>query len=86
MWRFMIEPALLFLSPFAFYAASLMLRRTPPFTGDAWSRGTVSWLTLAGLVVAISGMILVGVYAERHSGAYVPAHIENGKLVPGKLD
>jgi hypothetical protein len=86
MWRFMIEPVLLFLSPFAFYAASLMLRRTPPFASEPWSRGTLSWLTLAGLLIAIGGMIFFGVYAERHSGAYVPAHIENGKLVPGKLE
>jgi MFS family permease len=86
MWRFLLEPALLFLSPFAFYAATLLLRRTPPFAGYYWSRGTLSWLTLVGLAVAVAGMLLFGIFAERHGGAYVPAHIENGKLVPGRLE
>lgn len=86
MWRVLLEPALLFLSPFALYAATFLLRRTPPFAGYYWSRGTLSWLSLAGMAVAVAGMFLFGILAERHSGAYVPAHIENGKLVPGRLE
>jgi hypothetical protein len=30
-------------------------------------------------------MIAFGIFAPRHAGAYVPAHIENGKLVPGRM-
>lgn len=86
MWRVVLEPALLFLSPFVLYAAALLAFRTPPFAAYYWSRGTLSWLTLAGLCVAVVGMLLLGVFAERHSGAYVPAHIENGRLVPGRLE
>jgi Family of unknown function (DUF6111) len=86
MWRVAIEPALLFLSPFIVYIAVQFLRRNSPFATDSWSRATVSTLTLLGLGVAILGVFLFGVSAERHSGAYVPAHIEDGKLVPGKME
>ncbi|SFK11239.1 DUF6111 family protein [Methylocapsa palsarum] len=85
MWRVLLEPALLFGSPFAAYAVYLALRRTYPFALDHWTRGAVSTLTLAGLIIAATGMLAFGIFAERHQGAYAPAHIENGTLVPGRL-
>jgi len=86
MWRAMLEPALFFLAPFLAYAALLVLRRNAVFIGDSWGRGTVSLLTLAGLAAAVAWMVYFGFKAERHSGAYVPAHIEDGKLVPGRME
>lgn len=86
MWRVIWKPLLLFLLPFIGYAALLVLRRTPPFASRNWSRGTVSRLTLAGLFAAIVGVFLFGVFAERHYGAYVPAHIEDGAVVPGHME
>lgn len=85
MWRVIWRPALLFLLPFLAYAVLLVMRRTTPFASRNWSQGTVSTLTLAGLLIAVVGMLLFGVFAERHLGAYVPAHIENGTLVPGRM-
>lgn len=85
MWRAILEPALLFASPFAAYAIYLALRRTTPFAGRHWTQGAVSSLTLAGLAIAVTGMLAFGIFAERHQGAYAPAHIEDGKLVPGRL-
>ena len=86
MWRILWEPALLFLSPFLAYAGVLVLRRVPPFSRSHWQRQTVSLLTLLGLAAAIAFMIAYGLLAERHKGAYVPAHIENGRLVPGHME
>jgi hypothetical protein len=42
-------------------------------------------LTLLGLVIAVIGMFAFGIFADRHLGAYVPAHIENGVVVPGRM-
>ena len=84
MWRAILEPALLFASPFAAYTIYLILRQSP-FEMEHWTKGAVSTLTLAGLVIAVTGMIAFGIFAPRHEGAYVPAHIENGKLVPGRM-
>ena len=86
MWRVLWEPALLFLSPFILYAAVLALRRSTPFASRNWTQGTVSILTLVGLSIAVAFMFAFGIFAERHAGAYVPAHIENGKLIPGRME
>jgi hypothetical protein len=85
MWR-AIESLLLFLSPFVLYAVLLLLRRNRPFAEYYWRVQTISSLALAGLAVAVAGLFLFGLTAERHGGAYVPAHIENGKLVPGRME
>ena len=41
------------------------------------------WLVLAGLIIAITSFIITGLTAERSTGAYVPTHLEDGRLVPG---
>ena len=63
----------------------LFLRRTAPFARRNWGRSTLSTLTLLGLAVAVIGMLAFGVFADRHLGPYVPAHIENGVVVPGRI-
>ncbi len=85
MLRVIAEPLLLFLSPFFAYAVFLYLRDHYPFAFVHWPRRTVSSLTLAGLGLALLGVFLLGVFSERHQGAYIPAHIENGRLVPGRM-
>lgn len=85
MWRAILEPALLFASPFAAYVVYLALRQTYPFKVEHWTKTAVSTLTLAGLAAAVFGMLAFGLFVPRHQGAYVPAHIEQGKLVPGRL-
>lgn len=85
MWRAVIEIALLFGTPFAAYVVFHLLQRRWPFVGELWSPGIVSILTIAGLVVAIAGMVAVAIYFPREQGAYVPAHIENGRLAPGRF-
>ncbi len=85
MWRVVLRPALLFLAPFLLYVAWLALSRTTPFARQHWGRTVVSNLTLLGLAVAVIGMLAFGIFADRRFGAYQPAHIENGVLVPGHI-
>ncbi len=85
MWRAILEPALLFALPFLAYAVYLVARRNYPFALEHWSKSAVSTLTLAGLFAALGGMLAFGIFAPRHEGAYVPAHIEGGKIVPGRI-
>ncbi len=86
MLRAILEPALLFLSPFVAYAVYLYLRNHYPFAVDHWTRSAVSSLALAGLAIAVAGLFLLGFFSERHRGAYVPAHIEDGRLIPGHIE
>ena len=85
MWRAILEPSLLFASPFLAYAVYLVLRRNYPFALEHWPTSAVSTLTLAGLVLAVGGMLAFAIFAPRHEGAYTPAHIEGGKIVPGRI-
>ncbi len=85
MWRVIIQPALLFVTPFVAYALFLLASRRWPFVAEQWTRGVVSWLAIAGLLASVLGMIVFGVLYPRSQGAYVPAHIENGRLAPGRF-
>jgi hypothetical protein len=82
MWRAYIETALLFALPFFLYAVFHLLLLRWPFVASLWTRGRVSSLAIAGLVLAVIGILTLGL-EPREKGAYVPAHIENGRLMPG---
>jgi len=86
MGRTVLEPLVLFLSPFAVYAVYLALRARYPLEVEHWTRGRVSVMTLIGLAAAVLGLIAVNAFAPRGRGVYVPAHVENGALVPGRFE
>jgi hypothetical protein len=86
MGRAVFEPLALFVSPFAIYAVYLILRARYPLEVEHWTTGRVSLLTLAGLAAAVLGLLLLNLLAPRGQGVYVPAHEENGVLVPGRIE
>ena len=86
MGRTVLEPLALFLSPFAVYAVYLALRLRYPLEVEHWTRGRVSILTLTGLAAALLGLVAVNALAPRGRGVYIPAHVENGVLVPGRIE
>lgn len=85
MWRPVAETALLFLIPFVAYVLFHLLQMRWPFVAELWHGRIVSLLTIAGLVIAIVGMVTLGV-TGLHQGAYVPAHVEGGRLQPGRFE
>ena len=85
MGRNVLEPLALFLSPFAVYALYLALRARYPLEVEHWTRGRVSIMTLIGLAAAVLGLVAINAFAPRGRGVYVPAHVENGVLVPGRI-
>ena len=85
MIRVIVEAIALFLVPFAAFAVFLLLRRRNPASVDAWTAGTAANLALAGLALAALMIFVFGVFEERPKGAYVPAHVENGRVVPGRF-
>ena len=85
MIRALSEPLAFFLVPFALYVGFLLLQLLDPFAIDNWTRRVVVPLTLAGLLLAVGSLVLVGLLAPRHVGGYVPAHEENGRIVPGRM-
>jgi Family of unknown function (DUF6111) len=86
MGRAVLEPLALFLTPFVIYAVYLSLRARYPLKVDHWTTGRLSILTLAGLAAAVLGLAALDLLAPRGHGVYVPAHEENGVLVPGRIE
>ena len=84
----MIRPVLtevgIFLIPFAVYIVFLIATRSGLLVPASWPLHLVAKLTVATLLLVIASLVLLAEFsgAPPHS-TYVPAHIENGRLVPG---
>lgn len=85
----MIRPILtemaLFLAPFAAYAVFLWATRAGVLHPDAWSIRTLAWLTISALALMIGSFVVFAQFSGTGS-TYVPAHMENGKFVPGRME
>jgi hypothetical protein len=75
----------LFLLPFALFFVFLVVSRREAFAPEHW-RGARGWLAIAGVGLAITGLVVETLWLERHDGVYRPAHMENGQLVPGGFE
>lgn len=84
MLRNLLEEILLFFLPFAVFATWLIATRRNPFDVDHWS-GRKFILAVIGITLAIGSILYAFQFADRHTGAYEPAHMENGQLVPGRF-
>jgi hypothetical protein len=84
----MIRPVLtevaLFLAPFAAYAVFLWATRAGVLDPKAWPRSHLAWLTISALVLLLGSFFVLAQFRHSPPGStYVPAHVENGKFVPG---
>jgi len=86
MWRPIAESLGLFLLPFLLFAVYLALRLRWPLAIEHWTRSRVATLMIAGLVAALAGLVGASLFAPRGQGTYVPAHVEGGVLVPGRIE
>jgi len=85
----MIRPLLtevaLFLVPFIAYAVFLWATRAGVLHPDSWPFHRIAWLTAAALVLVIGSFVVLAQFSGAPPGStYVPAHVEDGKLVPGR--
>jgi hypothetical protein len=84
----MIRPVatelLLFVTPFVLYAVFLWATRAGVLHPPSWSWATLGWLTIAALALVAGSFIVMAQFGGAPPGStYVPAHIENGRFVPG---
>jgi uncharacterized protein DUF6111 len=74
----------LFLTPFVLYAVFLLATRAGVLALSAWTMPRLAALVIVSLVLVIGSFLLLAQFTGAPPGAtYVPAHIENGRLVPG---
>ncbi len=84
----MIRPVIteigIFLIPFAVYALFLFATRSGVLTLSSWPTPLVLRLTLAAGVLTIVSLVMLADFSGAPpDSTYVPAHVENGRLVRG---
>lgn len=84
MTRFIFIELLLFLTPSLLFIVFLLVKKRDPRHRVHWN-GKGLRLFLVGLVLAGLSFVYEGMVSERQQGVYVPAHTENGVLVPGRF-
>jgi hypothetical protein len=85
----MIRPALteigLFLTPFALYALFLIATDAGVLQGKSWTPRRLATLAAVALVLMIGSFVVLAKFrGAPPDSTYVPAHMEDGKLVPGQ--
>jgi hypothetical protein len=84
----MIRPVLteigIFLIPFAVYAVFLIATRSGLLVQSSWPLHLLAKLVLGSLLLVVVSFILLAHFSgAAPNSTYVPAHVENGRLVPG---
>jgi hypothetical protein len=84
----MIRPILtelaIFLIPFAAYAIFLLATRSGVLVSSSWPAHLVAKLVLGSLLLVVISFIFLAEFSGAPpDSTYVPAHLENGRLVPG---
>jgi hypothetical protein len=74
----------LFVAPFVAYGLFLWATREGILHPEKWSFGVLAGLSLVAVVLTAVGFVFIAQRsgAPAHS-TYVPAHLENGQLIPG---
>jgi hypothetical protein len=85
----MIRPVftelLLFLTPFALYAVFLWATKNNVLHPEHWPISRIISLAIVAFLLVLGSFLYFANYAGAPPGAdYEPAHMENGKFVPGR--
>jgi Family of unknown function (DUF6111) len=84
MIRTVLSEVGIFLIPFAIYAAFLIASRSGVTLPASWPLHMLMKLTLGAMLLVIASFVLLAQYTgSPPDSTYVPAHVENGRLVPG---
>lgn len=84
----MIRPALteigIFLIPFAAYALFLLVTRSGLLIPASWPIHLLARLLLGSLLLVIASFVLLADFSGAPPNSiYIPAHLVDGRLVPG---
>jgi hypothetical protein len=84
----MIRPVLtevgIFLIPFVVYAVFLIATRSGVLAQSSWPVHLLAKLVLGSLLLVVISFVLLAHFSGASpNSTYVPAHVENGRLVRG---
>lgn len=75
----------LFAAPFVLYAVFLWATKEGVLDTESWPLSRLAWLGIAALALVVGSFVYFANFTGAPPGStYVPAHIENGKFVPGQ--
>lgn len=85
----MIRPVatelLLFATPFLLYAVFLWATRAGVMDVESWPLHRLASLAIVALMLVLGSFIYFSHYSGSKPGStYIPAHIEDGKFIPGQ--
>jgi hypothetical protein len=84
----MIRPVatelLLFVVPFALYAVFLWATKAGVMDPESWPVSRIISLVIAALLLVLGSFLYFAHFTGSKPGSvYIPAHLEDGKFVPG---
>ena len=86
MIRPVLSELLLFVLPFVLYAVFLWATRAGVMDPESWPMSRLVTLAIVAFALVIGSFIYFANYTGAPPGSrYVPAHIEDGKFVPGQV-
>lgn len=87
MVRVVLLNLILFLLPFAIYAAVVLLTRPGANKDNVWRDAPIFALIAAGIGLIVSVMVFFVSFGDgAKDGTYRPAEYRDGKLVPGRIE
>ncbi len=86
----MIRPVMsefaIFLAPFVAYALYLFVTKSGVLARSSWPPKVLVSLAIVSLVSMIGSFVILAHFSgSPPRSAYEPAHLEDGKLVPGRM-
>jgi hypothetical protein len=74
----------IFLIPFGVYALFLIATRSGLLVQSSWPVSIIARLVVGSLLLVVVSFILLAHFSGAPpNSTYIPAHMENGRLVPG---
>jgi hypothetical protein len=83
--RTLFTEGLLFAIPFVLYAVFLGATKAGVMDPESWPVSRLMTLAIVALALVIGSFVYFANFTGAPPGStYVPAHVENGKFVPGR--
>jgi hypothetical protein len=81
-----VTEVVLFVLPFVLYAVFLWATRAGVMDPESWPVSRLITLAIVAFLLVIGSFVYFANYTGAPPGStYVPAHMENGKFVPGRV-
>ncbi len=87
MTRFYLTYAVLFMVPFVLYCSYIYFRMGRAAVRESLTTKALGYLSIAGAGLTVLIIVVLTNYSGYDAeGVYTPAHIEDGKIVPGRIE